>query len=230
MNRTLAMATALGAAAFGLSAPARAADTPLPSFLTAPSPSALVPAGGSVAVAAPLSEPESIYHGLYVGTEVFGVGGHGVRGGIGGDVYAGYERLLGNGLLVDVQGGAGHGPALWGGAGHGPALWGGAGHGPALWGGPGLKGWTFGEANAAVGYPMGRVTPFITTGLVVARSVTGGGLAEKGATGDINDLMNDGGNLYAATRVGAGFTYALTPNTALTFDVQVGRGLALGLP
>ena len=210
MNRTLAMATALGAAAFGLSAPARAADTPLPSFLTAPSPSALVPAGGSVAVAAPLSEPESIYHGLYVGTEVFGVGGHGVRGGIGGDVYAGYERLLGNGLLVDVQGGAGHGPALWG--------------------GPGLKGWTFGEANAAVGYPMGRVTPFITTGLVVARSVTGGGLAEKGATGDINDLMNDGGNLYAATRVGAGFTYALTPNTALTFDVQVGRGLALGLP
>lgn len=211
MNRIVAMVTALGAAAFGLSPPARAADAPLPTFLAVPPPSALVPAGGvSAAVGAPLSDPESIYHGLYVGTEVFGVGGHGVRGGVGGDVYAGYERLLESGLLVDVQGGAGHGPALWG--------------------GPGLKGWTFGEASATIGYPMGRVTPFVTTGLVVARPVTGGGLADNAATGGINDLMNGGGNLYAGPRVGAGFTYALTPNTALTFDVQVGRGLASGLP
>ncbi len=207
MIRHLVPLAALGAA-LGLASAASADDAPLPTFLTVPPPSALLPAGAaSAAVTAPLAEPESIYHGLYVGTEVFGVGGHGVKGGFGGDVYGGYEHLLQSGMLVGVQGATGYAPSIIG--------------------RPGLRGFDFGEASAQVAYPMGRLTPFLTAGLIVARPVTGNDLAGTGADG-INELMNGAGDLYAAPRVGAGVAYALTPNTSVSLGVSVGRGLASG--
>ena len=190
------------------------AGDPLPLLIAAPPP-ATAPSAGAQA-AAPLPSmaldpqvPESIYHGLYVGTEIFGVAGRGIKGGIGGDVYAGYDRALGNGLLVGLQGTTGYTPSILG--------------------RPGLKGFDFGEASARVGYDMGRLTPFVTGGLLVARPVTGPGLAGN-TTDSVNDLMNGSGNLYAAPRVGAGFAYALTGNTTVIFDVSVGRGIAAGLP
>lgn len=191
----------------------RAAD-PLPLLIAAPPP-ATAPSAATLA-AAPLPSmaldpqvPESIYHGLSIGSEVFGIGGRGIRGGIGGDVFAGYDRVLGGGALLGLQGTTGYTPAIWG---------------P-----PGLKGFDFGEASAQVGYPLGRFTPFVTAGLLVARPVTGPGLA-IGTTDSVNDLMNGAGSLHAAPRVGAGFAYALTGTTTVTFDVTVGRGLAAGLP
>ncbi len=89
-------------------AAARAAD-PLPLLIAAPSPVAAPSTGAQAAAPLPSMAldpqvPDSIYHGLYVGTEIFGVGGHGIKGGIGGDVYAGYDRALGNGLLVGPAG------------------------------------------------------------------------------------------------------------------------------
>ena len=199
--------------AVGLPAAARASE-PLPLLIAAPPP-ATVPSAAARA-AAPLPSmaldpqvPESIYHGLYIGSEIFGIGGRGIKGGIGGDVYAGYDRVLSNGMLLGLQGTTGYTPSIWG--------------------RPGLKGFDFGEASAQVGYPMGRVTPFVTAGLLVAKPVTGPGLAGN-TTDSFNDLMNGAGNLYAAPRVGAGFAYALTGNTTVTFDVSVGRGLASGLP
>lgn len=211
MNRHLVLSAALAAAIPCLAAggaSAQDAAAPLPTFLAVPPPSALLPAGSaSAAVTAPLAEPESIYHGLYVGTEVFGVGGRGIKGGFGGDVYAGYERLLQNGVLVGVQGATGYAPSILG--------------------RPGLRGFDFGEASVGAAYPMGRFTPFVTGGLIVARPVTGHNLAGTGGDG-IDELMNGSGNLYAAPRVGAGVVYALTPNTSVSLGVSVGRGLAAG--
>lgn len=206
MRRALILAVLIGA-----TTSARAADAPL--LITAPPP-ASVPAAAQSAATLPSMAldpqvPESIYHGLYIGTEIFGVSGHGIKGGIGGDVCAGYDRVLDNGMLLGLQGTTGYGPSLWG--------------------RPGLKGFDYGEASAQVGYPMGRITPFVTAGLVVAKPVTGGGLASN-TTDSFNDLMNGAGNLYAAPRVGAGFAYALTSNTSVSFDVSVGRGVAAGLP
>ena len=204
MIRTLILLAVLGL----VSSSARAGDAPLPTFVAVPPPSALLPAGtASAAFAAPLAEPESIYHGLYVGTEVFGVGGRGIKGGFGGDVYGGYERLLQNGVLVGLQGAAGYTPSLLG--------------------RPGLRGFDFGEVSAQAAYPMGRFTPFLTGGLIVARPVTGNSLAGSSADG-IDGLMNGSGTLYAAPRVGAGVAYALTPNTSVSLGVSVGRGLAAG--
>ncbi|WP_129221213.1 outer membrane protein [Lichenibacterium ramalinae] len=210
MRRALMLAAVLAA---GIPAAARAAE-PLPLLIAVPPP-ATTPSLAATA-AAPLpgmaldpQVPESIYHGLYIGSEIVGVGGRGIKGGIGGYVYAGYDRVLSNGMLLGLQGTTGYTPSVWG--------------------RPGLKGFDFGEASAQVGYPMGRVTPFVTAGLLVARPVVGPGLV-GGTTDSVNDLMNGAGNLYAAPRVGAGFAYALTGNTTLAFDVTVGRGLASGLP
>ena len=184
-----------------------AADVPAP-----------VPVSGSLPLmtSAPLPSmaldpqvPESLYHGLYVGTEVFGVAGHGIKGGVGGDVFAGYDRVLDNGLLVGFQGTTGYAPSILG--------------------RPGLKGFDFGEASTQIGYAMGRFTPFVTAGLVVARPVTGGGLASNN-TDSFNDLMNGSGNFIAAPRIGAGIAYALTSNTSVSFGVSVGRGAAAAWP
>ena len=217
MRRELILAAVLlGAVLLGAALPAGAlaAEAAVPLLVAVPPPAAM--RGAAAQDAAPLPSmaldprvPDSIYHGLYVGSEIFGVSGRGIRGGIGGDVYAGYDRVLDNGLLMGLQGATGYGPALWS--------------------RPGLKGFDFGEAGARVGYPMGRFTPFVAAGLVVAKPVTGAGLATD-ATGGLNDLMNGTGSLYAAPRVGAGFAYALTNTTTVTFDVSVGRGLAGALP
>jgi len=134
---------------------AGAADGTVPStplFATAPLPGTAKPSAGASGASAPAlpsmaldpQVPESLYHGLYVGTEIFGVSGHGIKGGVGGDVYAGYDRVLGNGVIVGLQGATGYGPALLG--------------------RPGLKGFDFGEASARVGFAMGRFTPFVRAG------------------------------------------------------------------
>ncbi len=204
MSARLWLAVALACA---LPIVAEAADGPAP-----------VPVSGSLPLmtSAPLPSmaldpqvPESLYHGLYLGTEVFGVAGHGIKGGVGGDVFAGYDRVLDNGVLVGFQGTTGYAPSILG--------------------RPGLKGFDFGEASTQIGYAMGRFTPFVTAGLVVARPVTGGGLAANN-TDSFNDLMNGSGDLIAAPRIGAGVAYALTSNTSVSFGVSVGRGAAAAWP
>ena len=209
MRRALMLAVMV----VGRPAAALAGD-PLPLLIAAPPPATAPSAGAQGAAPLPSMAldpqvPESIYHGLYIGSEIFGIAGHGIKGGVGGDIYAGYDRALGNGLLVGLQGTTGYTPSILG--------------------RPGLKGFDFGEASARVGYDMGRLTPFVTGGLLVARPVTGPGLAGN-TTDSFNDLMNGSGNLYAAPRIGAGFAYALTGNTTVVFDVTVGRGIAAGLP
>ncbi len=87
-----------------------AADVPAP-----------VPVSGSLPLmtSAPLPSmaldpqvPESLYHGLYIGTEVFGVAGHGIKGGVGGDVFAGYDRVLDNDVPASFQGTPGYAPSI----------------------------------------------------------------------------------------------------------------------
>ena len=204
MRARMILAMAL---AFALPTAVDAADAPVP-----------VPASGALPLmtSAPLPSmaldpqvPESLYHGLYVGTEIFGVAGHGIKGGVGGDVFAGYDRVLDNDVLVGFQGTTGYASSILG--------------------RPGLKGFDFGEASAELGYAMGRFTPFVTAGLVVARPVTGGGLATNN-TDSFNDLLNGSSNLIAAPRIGAGVSYALTSNTSVAFGVSIGRGAAAAWP
>ena len=198
MLLAVVLASAVPTAVEAADAPVPASG-PLPLMTSAPLPSmALDP-----------QVPESLYHGLYVGTEIFGVAGRGIKGGVGGDVFAGYDRVLDSGVVVGLKGTTGYAPSILG--------------------RPGLKGFEFGEASTQIGYAMGRFTPFVTAGLVVARPVTGGGLATNN-TDSFNDLMNGSGDLIAAPRIGAGVAYALTGNTSVAFGISVGRGAAAAWP
>ena len=169
-----------------------------------PPPAAVAPARDPLPPAADPRDAGSIYHGLFVGTEVFGIAGHGVKGGFGGDIYGGYARQLDGGAIVGLQGTTGYGPAILG--------------------VPGLKGFDFGEADARLAYPMGRFTPFVEAGLALAKPVTGAGIATN-TTDSLDDLLNGAGSLHAAPHVGAGFAYQLTGSTSVAVGVSVGRGL-----
>ena len=149
----------------------------------------------------------SIWHGLSVGTEITAVTGRG--GGVGADVFAGYDRAFSNGVVLGVRGITGYAPALYD---------------RSL-----VRGYDFGGAELRVGYEMGRLTPFVTAGVALARPHLGVGFDTPGA-GSLNQLFSGSGATQRITRVGAGVEYAVTPS--LTFGVAVNavQGNRLVLP
>ena len=73
------------------------------------------PATSSLPILARTPQAEaSPWTGLYVGTEIFAIGGgKGVKGGVGGGGYAGYERELPSGWVVGIEGSTGYLPSLY---------------------------------------------------------------------------------------------------------------------
>ena len=162
------------------------------------------PALPTFAFAAPPPE-QSPWTGLYVGTQVFAVsGGKGVRGGVGGGGYAGYNRELANNWVIGVEAGAGYTPSF-------------------LKASP-FRGYNYAEATARIGYDMGRLMPFVTIGGGVLRpnGRSLGGFTDT--TNSMNDLFNSTGDLRGYGTAGAGFAYKLTPNTTVELEVQAYRG------
>ena len=168
------------------------------------------PALPSFALAAPPTAP-SPWTGLYVGSELFAVGGgKNVRGGFGGGGYIGYDREFDNNWVLGVEGSAGYTPSF-------------------LKQSP-FRGYNYAEAAVRVGYDLGRVMPFVTLGA--------GGLRPNGRTFDgysgtansITDLFNSDGDLRGYGTVGAGFAYKLTANTTVELAVQAYRGKAALVP
>lgn len=155
----------------------------------------------------------SIWHGLSVGAEVLAVSSrHG--GGFGGDVFAGYDRAFANGVVLGIRGSTGVLPA-WG-----------DGH---L-----VKRFDFAATDIRVGYAMGRLTPYVTAGVALARPRLGAGLDAPG-DGTLNAVLNGAGETRTLGRVGAGVDYALTDRLTIGVAVQAieGRGAVLplaGLP
>lgn len=154
----------------------------------------------------PAPDP-SIWHGLSVGTEVVGVSGRG--GGIGADVFAGYDRVFGNGLVVGFRGSTGYLPA---------------GGNRALY-----RGFDFGVADVKVGYEMGRFTPFVTAGIGLARPHVGAGWGTPGAD-SLSEVLSGRGETRTLTRVGAGVDYAVTDNLTVGFAVGAVQAQGRVLP
>ena len=183
----------VAAAALVCLAPAARADDPHPLPLLAANP----------------APPPSIWTGLSVGTEIVGAVGHGTKGFVGGDVFAGYDRAFDNRLLLGIEGASGYAPGYFGLG--------------------GIKGVDFATASVKLGYSLGRLTPYVTTGLVLAKPAIGlGGGPLSGD--DPNALFATPGHLDAAPRVGAGFDYALTNRTSVGLAVSYGRGAATVFP
>jgi outer membrane immunogenic protein len=151
-------------------------------------------------------EAPSPWAGFYFGSEVEAAFAKGSKPGFGGAAFAGYNRELPNNLVIGVQGTAGYAPYLFAG-------------GPA-------HGFNFAEASAKVGYDMGRFMPYITAGIVFAKSNAFGVPAYTGAADSMNALFAQGGALQAAGVVGAGFDYAVTDKLSVGVEVRAGAGHA----
>jgi opacity protein-like surface antigen len=186
LMRLLFAAVLAGAAAPALSAHALAADLPtLPSLAADPETQA----------------PN--WKGLYVGAGVDAVFAKGAKGAFGGDVYAGYDHVFDNNVVLGVRFSTGFSP----------------------WIVPGTRfqGFDFAETSVKMGYEMGRLTPYVVTGVALARpSYAGGGLANMGDS--LNGVFGGPGDLQAAGTAGVGFDYAVTNNLHVGLEATVTHG------
>ncbi len=159
-----------------------------------------LPPPASPAVAA------SPWSGFYVGTELFAVSGSGgLKGGVGGAADFGYNHEFSNNIVVGVGGAIGYAPSLWR-------------NGP-------YSGFDIAETNLKFGYDMGRLLPYITTGVILEKPHTNLGAGYTGASDAVNGMFTGSSSLRAAGTVGAGFDYAITEKLTVGLEagVTVGR-------
>ena len=146
----------------------------------------------------------SIWKGLYVGTDIFFSGGKGAKGLVGGGAFAGYDHRFDNNLVLGVQASAGFAPFAFQ-------------HSP-------FKGYDYAETTAKIGYEMGRLTPYLTAGIALAKPNGNPGAGYSSPTDSINNVFNGASNLAASGVVGAGFDYALTDKVTVGMAAVVGTG------
>ena len=163
---------------------------------TATTPAASAPTLPSLALN---QEAPSPWTGFYVGGEVDAAFAKGSKPGFGGAGFAGYNHEFSNNLVLGVEAKTGYAPYLFA-------------SGPN-------HGFNFAETSAKVGYDMGRFMPYVTAGVVFAKSNTFGVPAYTGAADSLNSLFSPGGGLSTFGSVGAGFDYAIT--NKLTFGMEV---------
>lgn len=150
----------------------------------------------------------SIWNGFFVGSEVFAISRKGAKGLVGGGVTAGYNTSLPNNFILGISTSAGYAPAFY----------------------PGsrVRGFDYARANLKLGYDMGRLMPYVTTGVVLAKPNFGNGYMS--ATDSTNNLFNGTSNLRSSASVGAGFDYAITKNLTVGVGVSVGNSRGFGMP
>ncbi|MGA2793789.1 MAG: hypothetical protein ABSE69_09675 [Roseiarcus sp.] len=158
----------------------------------------------------PQAPPPSIWKGLYVGSDLFVVGTKGAKPGAGGGAYMGYDRHFDNNLVVGVQASTGYAPLV-------------------IQPGP-FKGFDYAQASARLGYEMGRLTPYLTTGVALAKPNGAPGAGYLSAADSANNVFNGSSSLAASGVFGAGFDYALTSNTTVGLAAVVGAGHGLIAP
>jgi opacity protein-like surface antigen len=148
----------------------------------------------------------SIWRGLYVGSEVFATAQKGSKGAFGGAAVAGYNHVFANNVVVGVEATTGYAPYS-------------IQHNPR-------QGYDFAAADVKVGYEMGRLTPYVSTGFVLAKPNFGPTPGYFGGMNAANDLFNSPGALRGAVSVGAGFDYAVNNNLSVGLGVSMiqGRG------
>ena len=144
--------------------------------------------------------------GLYVGTGISAWGGKGTKGGFGGDGYIGYDKTFDNGVVVSFRGEAGYAPFTF----------------ATPRGLTPMTGTSFAGGEATVGYKMGQLTPYVITGLALARPTgfSGGAFSPGGA---LNDVFSGPGAVEAVGTVGIGAMYQITPNVSMGIEARVSK-------
>lgn len=97
---------------------------------------------------ADLQPPAPDWKGFYIGSGVSLSALRGAKGQVGGDVFAGYDHVYSNGVVLGVQFDTGYDPFVLSNR---------------------MKGFDFATASIKLGYEMGRFTPYLTTGSVLPK-------------------------------------------------------------
>jgi opacity protein-like surface antigen len=149
--------------------------------------------------AQPTPVQPSPWAGLTIGGDLSAWGGKGVKGGIGGDSYLTYKHEFANNVFVNIGAVSGYAPNLY------------------RWSrGSGVN---YAGAQVAVGYDMGQFQPYLLAGVSLAKA-NFGAPGRYDAQDSVNDLFSkQGGSLYSATTVGAGFNYAVTNNFSMGVQI-----------
>ena len=155
---------------------------------------------------APATNP---WTGFTVGTSVFGSFGKGGHG-FGGGVDAGYTHAFDNHLVLGVGASAGYMPVSFGNS--------------------NVKGFDVAATNVKVGYDLGRIMPFVTTGVVLAKPALESGPDYVNAADSVNDLFNSKGDTKALATIGAGVDVAVTDRLRFGVSASVGTGHGLAPP
>ena len=142
------------------------------------------------------------WSGFYVGVGVDAVAFKGAKAQFGGDVYGGYDHRFDNNVVLGVRFSTGYSP--W-------AFPSGA-----------YRGFSFGETDVKLGYAMGRLTPYVVTGVALARPSHGADFGDLGQS--VNDLFSGPGAVQAVGTAGVGFDYALTNNLTVGLEARVSNG------
>jgi len=154
--------------------------------------------------------PANPWSGLVVGSEIFGVSGRGVKGGVGGDGFFGLDRALDDNSFMSLRASAGHSPTWWG-------------FGPS-------NGFDFAAASVKLGYDAGRWKPYIVAGVGLAKP-NGAGFSGLPNAGDsINNLFAGGPRPKALTTFGAGVDYEVTEHLTVGVSVTATQTRGFGAP
>jgi opacity protein-like surface antigen len=144
------------------------------------------------------------WKGLYVGTELAVASFKGVKGAsVGGDVLAGYDREFDNHVVLGVQFSTGYSPWIFPGGAH--------------------RGFDFAETSVKVGYDMGRLTPYVMTGVALARPTNSIG-GPPNLNDSVNGVFGGPGALQALGTAGVGLDYAVTNNLHVGVEASVING------
>jgi outer membrane immunogenic protein len=142
------------------------------------------------------------WSGLYVGTGVSAWGGKGVKGGVGGEGYLGYDHAFDNGVVVGVRASSGYAPFLW----------------SAPNGFSQFTGTAYAGGSAVVGYQMGQLTPYVIAGVDLARPTRFGSFS---ALDNVNAVFSGPGAVQAIGTVGVGAIYRFNNNFSFGVEALV---------
>ena len=155
------------------------------------------------------------WSGLYVGSGVSVWGGKGVKGGVGGDAFLGYDHAFDNGVIVGVRASTGYAPFLW----------------STPRGFTQFTGTAYAGGEATVGYRIGQITPYLIAGVALARPTTFGGGALN-AFDSLNTAFAGPGAVQTVGTVGMGVTYQFSPNFSMGIEARMykANNYSSGLP
>ncbi len=147
----------------------------------------------------------SPWSGFYVGSEVFAISGsgRGMKGGVGGAADFGYNHEFSNNVVVGVGASVGYAPSVFR-------------YSP-------YSGFDVATTNLKIGYDMGRLMPYVTTGVILEKPHTSLTAGYTGGADAVNGLFSGSSNLRAAPTVGIGADYALTNKLTVGVGVSVSR-------